>query len=854
MSSIHYPTLVSVDPRPVQPQPQRRESFPLHHVKGRKTSTTTTTSSSSPPGGKPGIPDRQRSGSRDRNRDRDRDRDRDVIANRKRSSFPLLPQPRGLHDDVNVTTSSPSRHSITEVVARMRVREKTLLGEDLFKGRGGGGGGGGGGGHGSASSGGKASPNAFHHPSGTTAAENAAPTTYRQAESFRQDAVYGDVEARTSVRKDVARAWETPRGRPSHGASGPASVRPSVSWGFHLATGQDSTHAERPAGQSRAEGERRAHEDDIHRDEAESPLPEDAVVRDGDGVDENEYDDDFDFDEGEEEVAAQREQYRTCGTTKTVYQRACQVLRVQPSPAFLRQVNIAVMDLRDVRLGPADVKPIAIALVRDGRLCSLDLSNNDLGPIGVSYIAEMLQENTSLTDLNLSATQPGREGVKALCETLRHNRTLAYLWLEENGIEHTESHLLADLIRSVPTLRGLYLGHNRLGYHGGAAIASAIAQNSSMQTLDLQWNHIRRDSAVALVRALGTNRCLRSLNLAWNGLGKEGCLALAHVLPKNSSLRELDLTCNRVDLMSLGFLLKGVTKNTSLHCLRIGQNPLTTDGAKALINAVASTPQLNISDIDICGVPVDLEFTQLVASAQETRVLRVRHEEAVTLATSDRKREHEGTNLDRFDPVTVLFEYMKLDNLRVIDMFQFMDVKKKDKLSKGNIRDGLNTLKIPVTEHAIDVIFQKLDINKDGFVELDEMMKVQRDTARQVKLRQIKAKAKNKEDGGLTGLHKTLREIIAKRKEEKDPRGGRDANNSNSNSVSSTKTTGGGRKASVGGLQLTQARYSVTSSKPAVVGAGAGGRGGGGGGDDALKPLTSVADDDSGDGGGDVVV
>ncbi|KAL8580477.1 hypothetical protein ACOMHN_053192 [Nucella lapillus] len=87
------------------------------------------------------------------------------------------------------------------------------------------------------------------------------------------------------------------------------------------------------------------------------------------------------------------------------------------------------------------------------------------------------------------------------------------------------------------------------------------------------------------------------------------------------------------------------------------------------------------------------------------------------------------------------------------------------------------------------------------------MMKVQRDTARQVKLRQIKAKAKNKEDGGLSGLHKALRDIIAKRKEEKEPR--RDV----SQSVTSTKTSGGSRKASVGGLQLTQAKYSVTSSK-----------------------------------------
>jgi hypothetical protein len=89
-------------------------------------------------------------------------------------------------------------------------------------------------------------------------------------------------------------------------------------------------------------------------------------------------------------------------------------------------------------------------------------------------------------------------------------------------------------------------------------------------------------------------------------------------------------------------------------------------------------------------VPVDLEFTQMLKRLNERHVLRVKHEEAITLATSDQKREHDGTNLDRFDPLMVLFEYMKMDNLRVIDMFQFMDTRHRDKLSKSDIRDGLN--------------------------------------------------------------------------------------------------------------------------------------------------------------------
>ena len=109
-------------------------------------------------------------------------------------------------------------------------------------------------------------------------------------------------------------------------------------------------------------------------------------------------------------------------------------------------------------------------------------------------------------------------------------------------------------------------------------------------------------------------------------------------------------------------------------------------------------------------------------------------------------------------------------------------------------------------------------------------MKVQRNTARQVKLRQIKAKARHRQDESLNGLHQILRDVISKRTEDNESR-------RESQSQSVTKTSGG-RKSSVGKLQLTQARYSVTSSK----------RGGGGGAvapqADPQQPLESIRDEE----------
>lgn len=86
------------------------------------------------------------------------------------------------------------------------------------------------------------------------------------------------------------------------------------------------------------------------------------------------------------------------------------------------------------------------------------------------------------------------------------------------------------------------------------------------------------------------------------------------------------------------------------------------------------------------------------------------------------------------------------------------------------------------------------------------MMKVHRETMRQIKLRTIKAKAKNREDESLNSLRQTLRDVIKKRKEENETR--RD---------SVAKTTQG-RKSSVGvtglmaSLQMTKTKQSTSNA------------------------------------------
>ncbi|KAK6975427.1 leucine-rich repeat-containing protein 74A [Biomphalaria glabrata] len=482
--------------------------------------------------------------------------------------------------------------------------------------------------------------------------------------------------------------------------------------------------------------------------------------------------DDFDTDLSDDEDAeTEKKHRRKRNKTLENYKTACAKLQLKPNQTFLRQCGRPTIDIRNRMLTHKDAKPIAIALVDDTKISFLDISDNPLGPAGLKCISEMLTANESIVELNLSNTQPGREGLAELSQALSKNKTIRRVYLDSNTTDQADGDLIAELITEVPDLRELYISNNCLGFSGGKKIAGALASDKGrLSVLDLQYNHIRTDSAVQIALALAKNSTLRTLNLAWNGLGTEGCRALARSLEANSSLTELDLTCNRLGIKSLEFLLKGIIKNRGLTTLKIGNNPLTTQGVKALLQTIVLAKDSELTHIDLQGIPIDTECLKLIEKLKETRNVQIIYDPTIHIATVDQTKEFDGTNLDRFDPVMVMFEYMKKDNLRVIDLFQFMDAKKREKLSRNDIRSGFNILMIPFTEHAIDVIMEKVDTNRDGYITLEEMTKAYRENDRTVKLRRIRANKKKRKDQGLEDLWKILKELIAKRKAVNDKR------------------------------------------------------------------------------------
>ncbi|WAQ98466.1 LR74A-like protein [Mya arenaria] len=480
--------------------------------------------------------------------------------------------------------------------------------------------------------------------------------------------------------------------------------------------------------------------------------------------------------------------------TDDIYVRACAFMGITASQTYVKQVTTThAVSMANTSLSHVTIKPIAISLVRDHVIHTLDVSGNDIGALGVIYIAQMLAVNDTIIELNLSSTMPGRAGLEELAKQIINNKSLTILRLESNCLDHTETDVLINLMRNGPDIESIFLGHNNLGYDGGKLLAKELETNTTLRTLDLQWNHFRKQSAGHLCNAIKSNKGLRHLNLSWNGLGKEGCIAMAKSLPGNKSLQHLDLTNNRIDVVALPFLLHGLVRNKGIESLHLAKNPMTTTGAKAVVKAVTGAANMRIKYLNIEDIPVDKEFTDLVRTMREKKSIDIDHGPEMYSAVELVMKEHDPHDLNRFDPVMVLMEYIRIDNLRLIDLFQFMDTGGRGLVSKDDLRVGISTLQLPLTE---------------------EFMNAHRDMSKTIIQRTTRAKSKGKQDLGLKELKQILKELVEKRnKKNKEKASSRvkSAALARANSASSNKSSAPGRQ------RVRTKKASLTVTKPSYA-------------------------------------
>ncbi|XP_053400808.1 leucine-rich repeat-containing protein 74A-like [Mercenaria mercenaria] len=329
--------------------------------------------------------------------------------------------------------------------------------------------------------------------------------------------------------------------------------------------------------------------------------------------------------------------------------------------------------------------------------------------------------------------------------------------LSKNKFERRHAEIISEIIQKNDYIEEIVLSGNKFDDVSGVSLGKALGSNVGIKKLDLSWNHLRRGGAQAVCMALKFNQTLEELDLSWNGLAEEGCRALGVALPFNHTLKELDLSCNRISIFCLRELLKGLEHNDTLKVLRVDQNPMTTDGAIGLIKCLQKSKVSELTDLYMTDIPINSDFLDELDELLKVRQVRVYHRDPnkKKITPIIRKR-----TLKDYDPAMILFEYMKQENLRLIDLFRTFDTDSSQTVSKDELKEGFLTINMPLNEEALDSLFERLDLNDNDEIEYEEVKSGYRKTMSKLRV--------NDEDehqaAAIAGLKKLVQNALTEKR------------------------------------------------------------------------------------------
>ena len=204
---------------------------------------------------------------------------------------------------------------------------------------------------------------------------------------------------------------------------------------------------------------------------------------------------------------------------------------------------------------------------------NVDLSKCSIKPVEAQHLAQALCVNTSVKTLKLRDNPLGCEGAKAIAEMLGGNGA------ESSGIVNT-------------TLEHVDLSLCRIGPVGAKHLAQALCVNTSVKTLKLRDNPLGVDGAIALAEMLEGNGAESSGNV-------------------NTTLEHVDLNHCRIGPLGAHYLAQALCLNTSVKILKLRDNPIYNEGAKALAemlggNGAESSGTVNTTlehvDLSLCNI------------------------------------------------------------------------------------------------------------------------------------------------------------------------------------------------------------------------------------------------------------
>ncbi|XP_064609564.1 leucine-rich repeat-containing protein 74B-like [Liolophura sinensis] len=453
--------------------------------------------------------------------------------------------------------------------------------------------------------------------------------------------------------------------------------------------------------------------------------------------------DDYDFDQDEDDRkpawSLVPRNLKQSDVIKGYYRKACERENVLPLARFLDQIGDDIITLKDVGFTRKAFKAICACLVV--------LADNNINGQALAILSHHIISNRNLKLFKLD--------------------------LSGNKITDDDGKSISNIIQNNSSLQELCLARNELQEHGPIMIAKALGENDNLDILDVSWNHIRGPGAVALSNGVSVNTNLRVFNAAWNGFGYEGSLAMGHALLHNSTLLELDLSNNRIHPPALFNFMSDMLKNKTLLTLKLGYNPIPVYYTCPLLTLIAKCKTMALTLLDLSGLVVDTEFEQLLDNLRSKRDITVLYDKSLPIHRDKWSQlmdeSNDGPDVINVDPVRLL--YLLKQNLRCIDMLVQMDKDDSFDLSRTEIRKALDKHGVPVSSSAMDMIMKYLDTNRDGAIDLSELIDGERRVHRDLLNRKAAQKANPNyvdttvysqtfQSGGIKGLAEAVEETM----------------------------------------------------------------------------------------------
>lgn len=202
--------------------------------------------------------------------------------------------------------------------------------------------------------------------------------------------------------------------------------------------------------------------------------------------------------------------------------------------------SLQTLILENCKLNDNEIEILANGLANPSTVAPIkriSFRSNRLGNRGAVSLESFFMSTSTLEELDMSKNQIGSRGASATLHAFRDNRNCS--------------------------LRMLNFAHNEIWDPDDG---SFFASNTTLELINLEGNFIHDEGIEAIAKGMAGNQgcVLHSLFLGWNGIGDEGCMQIATMLETNRSL------------MTLG----------------LGENDITSSGARALLSSLAQNRTL----------------------------------------------------------------------------------------------------------------------------------------------------------------------------------------------------------------------------------------------------------------------